>query len=565
MYFLNDCKGELNCGDVVFVLLKSDRSKINYRQGIFQKYNDDDNKQLTVVLTDAEYEKSYTLNANIIMHGIKAIPTVIRLPNISNEVLHLLSPPATKKIRLSSPPQPSPSPSSSICYMNSLYSDAICTIASFLTWSDYFSLKIVKKSFNRVLNQFKSFTSLDLVHHIPRDEEGYNDTKRYFFDKIGTFSYLQHLYIWYDQLNEIQFNKANPNLRELTICGDGISNQFKIKSSFLHQSNINSLILSWFGSRSDDDLFPFSNFDDLLFQKIEYLFLYFSEFQYMDLSKINQLFQAGLKGWGFYGDHELSEIASFTNFVVANYSSNLQALHLQSHENIQIPKNIKFNKLQEFSMVSSIYHENDMNLTHAILSKIDTLRRFCIETLSCNSGKRKRNLPQTMKTLFQTQRELEEIVFKDDYRYSRYIYDAFEYGVYFLLPSKANKNIIVTFKFDNFSPADIEDEATKICVVMHRLINCLLECYEQNNWRLHMEFKGFGIELYKEFKRMEDSHIINKLRNNNKHEMNITHWNEKGEVDFTCFGLEIYSKKCVVSKPNRWIFSLQHETDFFYY
>ena len=96
---------------------------------------------------------------------------------------------------------------------------------------------------------------------------------------------------------------------------------------------------------------------------------------------------------------------------------------------------------------------------------------------------------------------------------------------------------------------------------MNRLINCLLECYEQNNWRLHMELRGSGIELYEEFKRM-DANITNKLRNNNKHEMNITYWKDMNmpELDLTYFGLEIYSKNCVVSKPNRWIFSLKHET-----
>ena len=471
----------------------------------------------------------------------------------ANQFNQLPSSSPTKKIRLSS------STSAPICYIiHWLYPQLIGIVASFLEFSDYFLFKIINKSIHKSLVKYESLNSLDLIHKIPRDKDGNNITKSFILHKIGKFSQLQHLSVWASDLKEIQFCKANTNLKKLTIMGDGLDNDETVCSSDLNKCNINYIILSWFGSRDGDDEFSFSNFSNSLFKNIEYLFMYCCVFKYIDLRNIVQLFEAGLKGWGYYdAAGQLSSHASFTNFVIKRFSSNLEALHVQGHTDIDIPNNIKFNKLKEFCMVSWKYNNNDMNITNDVLSKVDTIQRFAIEILSASSsGKKKSNLENTIQALFMTQQKLQEITLFDHYIYKECVYNALEYGLYFSSSFEINKIIIVTIKFDNMFTTKITYEALKICVDAYRLINCLLGCYLPNNWRLNMEFRGSGLKLYKQFKILDEKNNLKKLRNDNKHQIDMTYWKEKGTI--STFRLEIYSKKCIIHKPNRWIFSSPH-------
>ena len=535
VYSIIDHKDKLKSGDSVFVLkhlYDKHHSNIKYQilQGIFKGYNDNNNKQLSIIFKDDDLKKSLTLNSKTSIetnHETLIIPTVIKFNQI-------------QKLHISSSP-------SKICLLPKIL---ICEISSFLTFNNYLSLLSTNKLMQKILNENKLYplNSLDLIHNYGKN------IMDIVFNKICRFTQLKHLHLWAEDLERIKFCNAKANLKRLTILGDGLNNGHFVNSFDLHKSKIEYMYLCWFGTRNIDDEFSLSNnFNDSLFSNIKYLFMYHCSFQYKDINTMHKLFKSGLKGWGYFDSAgEYSTHPPFTNWIIQTFASKLEVLHIQAHDDIQIPQNTKFNNLKEFRMISENYNQNDMNTTNDILSKTNSLKRIAIQLLLSNTySDRKYNLIKTIQRLFISQQELKEIILIDHYINARHIYRAVENGLYF---SPIKKNIIIlTIRFDNCFPNDTLYEISQICVITNRLINSLLGCYQLNNWRLNMQFTGSGSELYKEIK--INKHLIKRLKNN--YQVNTTCKKVKNSKTFDTFCLEIYSKNCIVFTRERWIFPLE--------
>lgn len=495
------------------------------------------------------------------VYGQLCIPTIIKAVDI--ETKKPLSSPPFKKIRLSAP-EPSLSPPSvaisslGTVHFGQISNDTIGEISTFLTFRDYFSFMLISKRIHQKLIKPKLIHTFDAMRYVPTDKD------KSLYKKLKDYPQLKHLYAFAEDLERIDFSTAKPNLTRLSLNGEYLDSLQFISSSNIQTSSIDYLQLSCFGSLDDPWSF-LMNFSPVLFPQIRYLFMDHCDMQHTDCTdkltgNINTQLFTNLVGYGnLDGLGEYSPNVPFTNWVLEHFGSNLEVLHIQADDGIVIPTHAKFNQLKELRIILSKYNDNNMNLINSILSKIDKdinpVKRFAFDIFSLSCSERTQNLKETIQTLMDTQHKLQEVIIIDDYEYRSYIYDAITYALY-LLKFTPQNTMSLTIKFrecylSHFQNARIE--ASEICATAYRLLSCLMGCYESRNWRLHMQFTGNVSDIYDAIN--ED--ISDKLRNNYQFRQ---YWNgEHFELD--TFSLEIQSKRCIIPKPDHWIFPME-QTDF---
>ena len=528
-----------------------DQIRVEFHKGIFQGFVNNDKNQFKIMFKNGNdsKNKAFVLLKDKIyiktaIYGTLTIPTVIKTLNSSPAS----SPSPSKRIRLT--------PSS--CHFKTLIKDVIGIIATFLTFEEYLSFCLINKRIHEKLKEFKFLTSFDSIKYTTTNKDDF------LYKNLDKFPQLQYLSLFGEELNKIKFSKAHKNLTRLSLNGNDLESTEWISSKDFNDSSIECLQLSYFGALDDRWSWMF-NFDPALFTKIKYLFMDNCDMQHTDcndklmINTISEFFK-DLKGYGYYdGAGQFTTNVPFTNWILARFGSRLEVLHIQDHDNIEIPLDakFKFQNLKELRIILSKHNNNDMSLIDIILAKTDknTVQRFALEIQSLSSLYRRGDFKRSMERLFATQQNLKQFRLIDRYKYRNYAYDAIEFGLN-SSSFKSKNTMILTTRFIDCSPtySNKNMDASEINVIGQRLNNSLLGCYQEMNYQLRMEFVGSVFDIYKEFQMNEN--IVKKLKS--RHQVNIK-YSKRKYTDTLC--LVIHSKKSTVLEPYRWTFPMEH-TDF---
>ena len=365
--------------------------------------------------------------------------------------------------------------------IESLSSTLIGEIASYLEQNSHISLSQANRIIYIGCNNTNTLRKLDL-----------ESIKNYSCIKLAQYPRLKCLRVKLSKFKEFKFPnnvKILQNLTKLEFDGDEFVGDVGERDidPLLHQKSIDFTKISYLQLRdvgAPENKYPLDKFKILmsLFPNITMLSLRDTHLDITSGDEINvkQLFPklTGFDNWSHSND-------ILTNQIIREFGPELQSFHVKYDNNIVIPSNVKFSKLEELYLCTP----TSIDVMNDLLDRTTSLKRLKLqnnEHIIANP----QDWNKLMRSIFMTQNSLNYfmIVERSAFHFFDAIGDGLEYGLYGI--SDKNRRMRMKIIYGSNSASDTSTiEASKIFMQADRIRTQLTASFGQRNFVLTLHHK----------------------------------------------------------------------------